>query len=79
MALFHNRQEWGCFSANLHDNDKVIHQKYYKHLKKDAHQIHLGRQKNGLVYGRLACISSKSELLKKKIGRNLDFNTEFSS
>ena len=25
--------------------DKVIHPKYYKHLKKGAHQSHLGRQK----------------------------------
>ena len=27
--------------------NKVIHPKYYKHLKKDAHQSHLGRQKMG--------------------------------
>ena len=26
---------------------KVIHPKYYKHLKKDAHQSHLGKQKMG--------------------------------
>ena len=26
---------------------KVIHPKYYKHLKKGAHQSHLGRQKMG--------------------------------
>ena len=26
---------------------KVIHPKYYKHLKKGAHQRHLGRQKMG--------------------------------
>ena len=26
---------------------KVIHLKYYKHLKKGAHQSHLGRQKMG--------------------------------
>ena len=26
---------------------KVIHPKYYKHLKKGAHQNHLGRQKMG--------------------------------
>ena len=41
---------------------KVIHPKYYKHLKKGAHQSHLGRQKNGLVSGRLACKSSKTEI-----------------
>jgi hypothetical protein len=26
---------------------KVIHPKYYKHLKKGVHQSHLGRQKMG--------------------------------
>jgi hypothetical protein len=26
---------------------KVIHLKYYKHLKKGTHQSHLGRQKMG--------------------------------
>jgi hypothetical protein len=26
---------------------KVIHPNYYKHLKKGAHQSHLGRQKMG--------------------------------
>ena len=43
---------------------KVIHTKYYEHLKKGAHQSHLGRQKNGLVYGRLAR-SSETEILNK--------------
>ena len=42
---------------------KVIHPKYYKHLKKGAHQSHLHKPKNGLVSGRLACTSSKSEIL----------------
>ena len=31
----------------LHGQAKVIHPKYYKHLKKGAHQSHLGRQKMG--------------------------------
>ena len=44
---------------------KVIHTKYYKHLIEGAHQNHLGRQKKGLVSGRLACISSKTEILNK--------------
>jgi hypothetical protein len=44
---------------------KVIHPKYYKHLKKGAHQSHLGIKKNGLVSGRLACTSSKTEILNK--------------
>ena len=41
---------------------KVIHPKYYKHLKKGAHQR---QTKNGLVSGRLACTSSKTEMLNK--------------
>ena len=44
---------------------KVTHPKYYEHLKKGAHQSHLGRQKNGLVLGRLACKSRKTEILNK--------------
>ena len=51
---------------------KVIHPKYYKHLKKCTHQRH------GLDSGNLACTSSKTEILNK-IFRNLDFNPEFSS
>ena len=31
----------------IHEFTKVIHPKYYKHLKKGAHQRHLGRQKMG--------------------------------
>ena len=44
---------------------EVIHHKYYKYLKKVAHQSHLGRQKIGLVSGRLACTSNKTEILNK--------------
>ena len=48
---------------------KVIHPKYYKHLKKGAHQSHLGRQKMGWfladIKSRLACTSSKIEILNK--------------
>ena len=40
-----------------------IHPKYYKHLKKGAHQSHLGEEKNELVFGRLSCTSSKTEML----------------
>ena len=38
---------------------KVIHPKYYKHLKKCTHQRH------GLDSGNLACTSSKTEILNK--------------
>jgi hypothetical protein len=45
---------------------KVIHPKYYKHLKKGAHQSHSGRQKMGWFLAcRLACTSSKTEILNK--------------
>ena len=44
--------------------------KYYKHLKKGAHQSQLGRHKMG-------CTSSKTEIFKQNM--NLDFNPEFSS
>ena len=54
---------------------KVIHPKYYKHLKKGAHQSHLGQTENGLVSGRLACTSSKAKI-SNKIGMNLDFDLE---
>ena len=52
-----------CFPEKLRQPGKVIRSKYYKHLKK----CHLGRQKikNGLVSGRLACTSSKTEILNK--------------
>ena len=43
---------------------KVMHPKYYKHLKKGARQSHLGRRK-WAGSGRLACISSKTEILNK--------------
>ena len=43
---------------------KVIRPKYYKHLKKGAHQSHLDR-KNELVSDRLDCASSKTEILNK--------------
>ena len=37
----------------MDDKGKVIHPKYYKHLKKGAHQSHLGRQKiNCVCHGR---------------------------
>ena len=35
-----------------------------------------GQTKNGLLSGRLACTSSKTEILNKV--KNLDFNPEFS-
>ena len=40
---------------------KFIHPKYYKHLRKGAHQSHLSRP----VSGRLACTPSKTEILNK--------------
>ena len=40
---------------------KVNDPKYYKHLKRGAYQSHLGRLKKG----RLACTSSKTEILNK--------------
>ena len=49
----------------LYSVGKVVHPKYYKHLKKGAHQNHLefGQTKNGLISGRLACTtSSKTEI-----------------
>ena len=58
-------QETLCFImlSTIESMGKVIHPKYYKHLKNGAH---LGRQKTGLVSGRLACTSSKIEILNKK-------------
>ena len=32
-------------ATKIHVIGKIIHPKYYKHLKKGAHQSHLGRQK----------------------------------
>jgi hypothetical protein len=46
-------------------SSKVIHPKYYKHLKKGAPQMPFGQTKNGLVSGRLACTSGKTEILNK--------------
>ena len=43
---------------------KVIHPKYYKHLKNVLTKP-FGQTKNGLVSGRLACTSSKTEILNK--------------
>ena len=45
-------------------SSSIIHPRYYKHLKKGAHQIHLGRQK-WAGCGRLACTSSKTKILNK--------------
>ena len=45
-------------------SSSIIHPRYYKHLKKGAHQIHLGRQK-WAGCGRLACTSSKTGILNK--------------
>ena len=54
-------------TVNMGDDQSYTSQVHttYKHLKKGAHQSHLGRQKNGLVSGRLACTSSKTEILNK--------------
>ena len=46
----------GKIIQRFEQKGKAIHLKYYKHLKKGAHQRHLGRQEMG-VSGRLACTS----------------------
>ena len=43
---------------------KVIHPKYYKHLKKMLAKA-IWAYKNGLVFDSLACTSNKTEILKK--------------
>ena len=45
---------------------KVINPKYYKHLKKGVHQKPFWQTKNGLLSVRLACTSSKTEILNKR-------------
>ena len=42
QSTFHLRAK-----LNISMKSKVIHPKQYKHLKKGAHQSHLGRQKMG--------------------------------
>ena len=59
------KQQEGIFKKPSPVSHKVIHPKYYKYLKKGAHQSHLGRQKNEMVSGRFACTSSKTEILNK--------------
>ena len=49
----------------LNKDNLSIHPKFYKHLKKGAHQSHMGRLKKGVVSGGLVCTSSKIETLKK--------------
>jgi len=44
--------------------DKVTLPKYYKHLKKVLTKA-IWTDKNGLVSGKLACTSSKTEILNK--------------
>ena len=48
--LLHHSRRLLCANIKLDTIEacvKVIHPKYYKHLKKGAHQSHLGRQKIG--------------------------------
>ncbi len=52
--------------SNNNHQVKVIHPKYYKHLKRRCSSKPFGQTKNGLVSGRLACTSSKTEILNKK-------------
>ena len=47
----------GKIIQRFEQKGKVLHPKYYKHLKKGAHHRHLGRQKMG-VSGRLACTTN---------------------
>ena len=49
----------------LQQQTKVMHPKYYKHLKKCSPKK-FGQTKNGLVSGRLVCTSSKTEISNKK-------------
>ena len=48
-TILQSRQEkkLPSWREEIHASFKVIHPKYYKHLKKGAHQSHLGRQKMG--------------------------------
>ena len=50
--------------GKLDTTSKVIHPKYNKHLKKVLINP-FGQTKYGLVSGRLACTSSKNEVLNK--------------
>ena len=75
--VWHAPKQENNFKVHCSQLHKVIHPKYYKHLKKGAHQSHLGRQKMGWFSGRLACTSSKTEICIKQ-NRNLDCNPEFS-
>ena len=53
IAFFHS------FSS-FFKQQKVIHPKYYRHLKKAAQcSTAIWADKNGLVSGKIACISSK--------------------
>ena len=59
-----------CERLIFQERCKVINPKYYKHLKKGGHQQYwspkpFGQTKNGLVSGRLACTSSKTEIFNK--------------
>ena len=47
------------------EKGKVIHPKYYKHLKNSCSAQPFGQTKNGLVSGRLACTSGTTEMLNK--------------
>ena len=48
-SLLHDLERTPCvgkgMTPTIYVTSKVIHPKYWKHLKKGAHQSHLGRQK----------------------------------
>ena len=46
-------------SYSLYSQTKVLHPKYYKHLKEDALSTVIMANKNGLISERFACTSSK--------------------
>ena len=57
LLLTFNVENLGRNSAT---SNKVIHLKYYKHLKKKLLSTAIWADNNGLVFGRIACISSKN-------------------
>ena len=54
---------WKGYNTLFEKECKVIHPKYYKHLKRCSKAI--WTNKNGLVSGILACSSSKTEISDK--------------
>ena len=53
-----------CFPEKLRQPGKDMHPKYYKHLKKGAHQSHLGRQK-WAGFRHISLYTNKTEILNE--------------